>query len=166
VSVTLGAPDTSKEGYRQHQSRVVQGGKESVPLSGESVLQRLFSTFPNGWPGLGLLLLRICVGARLIYVGTTDFGNDVTVSVMAPDLIAIIGAVFLLAGLWTPIICVSIAIAQIWGIAARGFTPTGQVWIHVMLALLSACIAMLGPGAWSVDARLFGRKRFDIDRRG
>jgi uncharacterized membrane protein YphA (DoxX/SURF4 family) len=36
--------------------------------------------------------------------------------------------------------------------------------MHVLLAVLSVSVAMLGPGAWSVDARLFGRKRFDIDR--
>jgi hypothetical protein len=37
--------------------------------------------------------------------------------------------------------------------------------MHVFLAVLSVSVAMLGPGAWSVDARLFGRKRFDIDGR-
>jgi hypothetical protein len=26
-------------------------------------------------------------------------------------------------------------------------------------------VAMLGPGAWSVDARLFGRQRFEINGR-
>ena len=37
-------------------------------------------------------------------------------------------------------------------------------WIHIFLAVLAVSVAMLGPGAWSIDARLFGRKRFDIDR--
>jgi putative oxidoreductase len=37
-------------------------------------------------------------------------------------------------------------------------------WIHIFLAILAVSVAMLGPGAWSIDARLFGRKRFDIDR--
>jgi putative oxidoreductase len=32
--------------------------------------------------------------------------------------------------------------------------------IHIFLAVLAAGVAMLGPGAWSIDARLFGRKRF------
>jgi uncharacterized membrane protein YphA (DoxX/SURF4 family) len=39
-----------------------------------------------------------------------------------------------------------------------------DMWIHVFLAVLAASVAMLGPGAWSIDARLYGRKRFDIDR--
>ena len=32
----------------------------------------------------------------------------------------------------------------------------------MFLAVLTAGVAMLGPGAWSIDARLFGRKRFDM----
>jgi putative oxidoreductase len=35
---------------------------------------------------------------------------------------------------------------------------------HFDCALLSVCLAMLGPGAWSIDARLFGRRRVRIDR--
>jgi putative oxidoreductase len=30
---------------------------------------------------------------------------------------------------------------------------------------MGAALAMLGPGAWSVDARLFGRKRIHIPQR-
>jgi putative oxidoreductase len=37
-------------------------------------------------------------------------------------------------------------------------------WMHVRLGALGAALAMLGPGAWSVDARLFGRKRIEISR--
>lgn len=38
----------------------------------------------------------------------------------------------------------------------------GDPWTHLLLAALGAGLAMLGPGAWSVDSRLFGRKRLDI----
>jgi hypothetical protein len=31
-----------------------------------------------------------------------------------------------------------------------------------MLAAVGAALAMVGPGVWSIDARLFGRKRIDI----
>jgi uncharacterized membrane protein YphA (DoxX/SURF4 family) len=37
-----------------------------------------------------------------------------------------------------------------------------EPWPHIFLAALSASVAMLGPGAWSVDARRFGRKVFEI----
>jgi uncharacterized membrane protein YphA (DoxX/SURF4 family) len=36
----------------------------------------------------------------------------------------------------------------------------GGAWIHILLGVLCASVVMLGPGAWSIDARLFGRKRF------
>jgi hypothetical protein len=41
------------------------------------------------------------------------------------------------------------------------FTP-GNVIIHVLPAAMGVSLVMLGPGAWSVDALLFGRKRIDI----
>lgn len=43
--------------------------------------------------------------------------------------------------------------------------PHGEsALIHIVLAAVAVSVAMLGPGAWSVDARLFGRKRFVVDR--
>ena len=68
-------------------------------------MQRLFSTFPNGWPGFGLLLLRLGVGIALISFGIRGFlaasGEPLAV---ARDSIEAAGAVFLIAGLWTPIV--------------------------------------------------------------
>jgi uncharacterized membrane protein YphA (DoxX/SURF4 family) len=126
-------------------------------------LQRLFSTFPSGWPGFGLLLLRLGVGIALICLGISDllraFGEPITV---ARDLVAAAGGVFLLAGLWTPVTGTLLAIDELW-IALSVYTSRqdGQ-WIYILLAVLAAAVAMLGPGAWSIDARLFGRKRFNI----
>jgi len=73
-------------------------------------------------------------------------------------------ALVLLAGLWTPFTAVVIAIYELW-IAFSAGLPTGEQWIHILLAALSASVAMLGPGAWSIDARRFGRKVFDIGDR-
>jgi uncharacterized membrane protein YphA (DoxX/SURF4 family) len=56
------------------------------------------------------------------------------------------------------------ALDQVW-IALSLYAPGRQdASIHIFLAILAVSVAMLGPGAWSIDARLFGRKRFDIDR--
>ena len=55
-----------------------------------------------------------------------------------------------------------LAIDELWiAISMYSSHREGQ-WIHILLAVLAAGVAMLGPGAWSIDARLFGRKRFDI----
>ncbi|MDQ1472597.1 MAG: putative oxidoreductase [Bryobacterales bacterium] len=45
------------------------------------------------------------------------------------------------------------------------FSHSSDPWIHILLDALGASLAMLGPGAWSVDARLFGRKRIQIPQR-
>jgi putative oxidoreductase len=65
---------------------------------------------------------------------------------------------FLLAGLWTPVAGALQAIIVIWIFLSKGDGPD----LHLLLAALGVSLVMLGPGAWSLDARLFGRKRIDI----
>jgi len=66
--------------------------------------------------------------------------------------------VFLLAGLWTPVTGVLLAVTEL-GIVLTG---TDQLRNAVLLATTGIVLAVLGPGGWSIDARLFGRKRLDI----
>ena len=66
--------------------------------------------------------------------------------------------VLLLAGLWTPIAGALQAIIEVWSFLSRG---EGTI-LNLLLAALGVSLVMLGPGAWSVDSRLFGRKRIDI----
>ena len=54
-----------------------------------------------------------------------------------------------------------VAAIEVWKI----FLAPCKSWIYILLATLCAALAMLGPGAWSVDARLFGWKRIDIQDR-
>jgi putative oxidoreductase len=132
-------------------------------------MQRLFSTFPNGWPGFGLLLLRLGVGIALISFGVRGLsaasGEPIAVT---RDCIEAAGAILLIVGLWTPVAGALIALDELWiALSVYSSQPDGH-WNHVFLAVLTAGVAMLGPGAWSIDARLFGRKRFDMpdDTRG
>ena len=83
----------------------------------------------------------------------------------AQNLLASADGIFLLIGLWTPVIGGLVALEEAWKVlSAFSRPPGGPPLIHILLAVLSVSVAMLGPGAWSIDARLFGRKRFDIDR--
>ena len=126
-----------------------------------SPLQRLFSTFPDGWPGFGLLLLRLGAGIALITFGIVDFSEKDFIT-LSRDLFAAAGGIFLLAGMWTPVVAALIAADELW-IAYSAYTsPRDGQWIHILLAVLAAAVAMLGPGAWSIDARRFGRRRFDL----
>jgi putative oxidoreductase len=122
------------------------------------VLQRLFSTFAYGWPGIGLLLLRMLAGIALIHYGIVDLREAPRFASIAPPIIAAAAGILLLVGLWTPVTGALVAIAEVW----IAFSRPGDPWIPIMLATLGATLAMVGPGAWSIDARLFGRKHIDI----
>jgi putative oxidoreductase len=144
---------------------VLNTGANSLRLGLGCTLQRLFSTFPNSWPGLGLLLLRLCLGTALIYFGTTEISRRPLEPItFAQNLIVVAGGVSLLAGLWTPVMGTLVALDQVWIALSRYSSKREGTWIHIFLAILAVSLAMLGPGAWSIDALLFGRKRFDVDR--
>jgi putative oxidoreductase len=112
--------------------------------------------FPGGWPGAGLLVLRLAAAARL-FVGISTLGGVPHSWHRVLQFAMLTVGVLLLAGLWTPIAGALQAIIQLGTI----FTPANAI-LHVLPAALGVSLAMLGPGAWSVDARLFGRKRIDI----
>jgi len=121
-------------------------------------LQRLFSMFPRGWPGSGLLLLRLVVGILLLHDGIAALmGAPHALSVWL-QVIAAGEGIFLLTGLWTPVAGVLLAVTEL-GIALTG---TDLLRSAIVLATLGIALAILGPGGWSIDARLFGRKRLDI----
>jgi uncharacterized membrane protein YphA (DoxX/SURF4 family) len=96
------------------------------------------------------LFLRICTTIVLV--------NFAFASSSWPALIGAAAGVLLLAGLWTPIAGAVVALDQLWIV----YGQAGNPWPHILLAALGAGLAMLGPGAWSIDARLFGRKRVNI----
>jgi putative oxidoreductase len=127
-----------------------------------SILQRLFSTFANGWPGRGLLLLRLLTAAAAIHQGLATFHEAGAFVLQTPQVIVGAAAVLLLAGLWTPVVGTLVAIVEVWIAVSRQFSQSADPWYPVMLAALGVALAMLGPGAWSIDARLFGRKHIDL----
>jgi uncharacterized membrane protein YphA (DoxX/SURF4 family) len=77
---------------------------------------------------------------------------------IALQLIAAIAGIFLLVGLWTPIAGAVVALSELWIALTSTDHPRGTI----LLATLGIALAFLGPGAVSIDARLFGRKRLDI----
>lgn len=71
---------------------------------------------------------------------------------------AVVSGVFLVIGLWTPVAAMMGTFLQLWLVLSR----TGYDGKPILLAGLTASLAMLGPGAWSIDGRLFGRKRIEF----
>jgi uncharacterized membrane protein YphA (DoxX/SURF4 family) len=121
-------------------------------------LRRLFSTFVRGSPGAGLLLMRLVGGIGLVVRCAALLGDVPPVEPVLPQVLAAGGGIFLLAGLWTPIAGAFVAIVELWSV----FSHTTDVWAGILMGTLGAALALLGPGAWSVDARLFGWKRISV----
>jgi uncharacterized membrane protein YphA (DoxX/SURF4 family) len=117
-------------------------------------LQRLFWTFAGGWPGIGLLIQRMTAGALLLYCAAVILARTSQAAEVAPAIVGAVAGLLVLLGLWTPVAGTLIAIVETWSVFKHSTSPL----ISVTLAILGATLAMIGPGAWSVDARLFGRK--------
>ncbi len=105
-------------------------------------LQRLFSNFANGWPGLGLLAQRVLIAGVLIYSVVTHIPRGPK-SVALPELIGAGLSIFVLVGLWTPVVGGLTSLTEIWVL----LYCTGDSWIPIIAATLSATLAMIGPGA-------------------
>lgn len=129
------------------------------------MLQRLFSTFADGWPGIGLLLLRLLTAAGLIYLGIVGILASPPPTTVVLQIVGIGAGILLLVGLWTPVAGALASIAELSIVLSRLFSHSGDPWIPLAQAVLGAILAMIGPGAWSVDARLFGRKHIGFPER-
>ena len=125
-------------------------------------MQRLFSGFANGWPGTGLLLLRLLTGAALIHFGIANQREAPPLPTAVLQIIGIGAGILLLIGLWTPVAGALAAIVKMSIALSRFLSHSGDPWIAIIQAVLGAVLAMIGPGAWSIDARIFGRKRIDM----
>ena len=121
-------------------------------------MQRLFSMFPNGWPGSALLLLRLVSGTILIHDGLARLLQAPQWEAITRPSLAIGAGMLLVVGLWTPIAGVLVVMVEVWTALSR----TDSLRICIVLATLGAALVMLGPGLRSLDARLYGRKQIDI----
>ena len=100
------------------------------------------------------------MGLPLVYGGIA--GLTALGFVAIPEFAAAVAGILLIAGLYTAAAGAMIVLAEAWMVFFPAFGYHAEPWLHIFLAALSASVAMLGPGAWSVDARRFGRKVFEI----
>jgi uncharacterized membrane protein YphA (DoxX/SURF4 family) len=110
--------------------------------------------------------LRAAVGGSAIIQGL----NSIASSALIVGILEIASGALVVIGFLTPIAAVVIGLSV--GAAALAHFSLSSVnlgdakWMSASVVLLSAALALLGPGAISIDARLFGRREIIIPRRG
>jgi len=135
----------------------------------EGRLQRLFSTFPGGWPGFGLMLLRIALGFVAGAEGIASLRGHPDAGLIAWVIgsLSILSGVMMIVGFLTPF--AGVVVGACGGVPLlywNNFEANSFVtWRYGILVLVVAIsLVLLGPGAFSLDARLFGRREIVIPR--
>lgn len=114
-------------------------------------MQRLFHMFPPGLPGLALLLLRISVATGVLLEGFyLRSGTPAWLQAAA-----VLMSAALVPGYLTPLIAMAAFAfhASIW--YSQGL---GDAGVAALGALDALALALLGPGGYSVDSILYGRR--------
>lgn len=131
-------------------------------------MQRFFVSFPDGLPGVGLLWLRLVVGSALAVQAVTYLAGFIEAGfgVWAIVSMAVLGGVCLIGGLLTPAAGTAAIVGTV--LVATGPIHESQLFFRsqgsLLLAAATVSIMLMGPGAYSIDARLFGRREILIPR--
>jgi hypothetical protein len=105
--------------------------------------------------------MRLVAGFTMADQGIIGLRGQPQLERVILSVVAAATGMLLIAGLWTPIAGALAAGVELW----CAFSPAGDPLTHILLGTLGTAVVLVGPGAWSVDARLFGWKRINIGNR-
>jgi uncharacterized membrane protein YphA (DoxX/SURF4 family) len=121
-------------------------------------VQRLFSMFPTGMAGAALFVLRLSIATTFVVDGTAHCAPVTSFWIFLGFAIP---AIFLFLGFLTPYLSVVCGLAALCSLFIGGNSP-----VHLLGAVADAgVLATLGPGAYSIDARMFGRRLITLSPR-
>jgi hypothetical protein len=120
-------------------------------------MQRLYGTFPSRGAGVALLLLRFTIAGALLAQACVCLppGTDLIVAIY------VLAACLLIAGLFTPMAAVATA-----ALSAGTVMLCRELAVSGLMIAILVAVALLGAGSYSVDAKLYGRRRLVIRRAG
>jgi uncharacterized membrane protein YphA (DoxX/SURF4 family) len=127
----------------------------------------MFSSFPDEWQGAGLLLLRTATGGGFVVEGIAWIeGRHDPATLIAVFMIAVGG--LLLAGSLSRL-AASLAVilgllSMFWRFSAPHIGLFETPMTTTLAVIIAVALVCLGPGAFSADARLFGRREIIIPR--
>src|SRR5205809_1601362 len=93
------------------------------------LLRRLFSTFADGLPGAGLLFMRLVACGALVEHGITGLRGRPPLEPAILHMLGILAGIHLIAGLWTPVVGVLVAVTELW----NTFSHPEHLWTHILL---------------------------------
>jgi putative oxidoreductase len=121
---------------------------------------RLLSRYPDGAAGIALVLLRLaCAWIAVLVIAYLPFPH---VSPNASIVVAVAFAIAIASGFGTRIVAFVLAAAAI---ATAFMTDSNIALTMIARACCCAALGLLGPGAYSIDANVFGRRVVRLEPR-
>jgi hypothetical protein len=101
--------------------------------------------------------MRLVVGFALVSIAGSALLGSPAIPMTILSVLLAAAATLLIIGLFTPIVGTLVALIE----SCRLLITPADRLVYLLVAAFGAALAMLGPGLWSIDARLFGWKRIE-----